>query len=736
MLMLAACKADDALSVTDTQEKTPIELSVGVVGESPASMRGNTRTVITTDKQDKDRKYMAAPFTADTKLYMVMKSEDANSNATYTRTIGTAAGIAAPSDEQTSSDVTFASDFIRYWEDSYSRDSKLSFYSLCAPSADSNIQGILNTWGSVASGNAQWAAANNTTTIAWPMLTSGTAADAVASQTTTFISNQDLCFSNNVSKYTIGSDETDARVSFDSSTKKFGKGRLVFYHALTKVTFKFEKGEGFGDGTDVFQFTESGKNMVLTDFNTSGTFDVATGEFTDIAKNPINQFAVGTAETDYPYVFHAIMLPGTDLNDETAGDISFTIDHNEYHLTKKQLMTALDGKTTSSTNVAALDENKMRPGVEYIFTLEVGKTKVAVSAAVVDWETVTAEEMTPTNARIQVSLLDKGTKLTGSEAQFDLYRTVYTHTSIDDSYADYTWSKGYVLTDNSNKAVLTENTADPGIYTANDNSNKAWYWPNNKTFYHFRTVMPTNHTVTKDDTNGDYITLTAAPNYTDVCWGAPFYKYTQNNSTTTEVTSLTYSLETGFDNTGTYHQISKGIGPTTGVINMELFHMMSDVTIQLTTTVGDDAVTLAGATVSLTNTYPTGTVLMGNGLVTPTGDVVTAGGTVNEEKKWHYGFIPQPLDTSGNEVVLTITTTDDNRYIVDLADVVATTVSNTLIANPYDKNTNGKYMIKRWYPNYKYTYTFKLTKADIAQITATLADWESVTADEQGVQIK
>ena len=247
--------------------------------------------------------------------------------------------------------------------------------------------------------------------------------------------------------------------------------------------------------------------------------------------------------------------------------------------------------------------------------------------------------------------------------------------------------------------------------------------------------MPKDRPVTEDGTNGDYITLTGAESYTDVCWGAPF-----KSINVTSGDRLTYSLTTGFDNTGTgetpTHQISKAIGPTTEAINMVMFHMMSDVTIQLTTSTGDDAVDLTNATVQLTNIHPTGKVLMGNGLVSPTETPTDVSGTVDNNHKWHYGFVPQSLtDVNGttNDVVLTITTTDKNRYIVDMKEVVASTYSNTLIANPYTASSNK---ITRWYPNSKYTYTFHLLKTGVSKITASLANWESVTADSQDVYIQ
>ena len=533
---------------------------------------------------------------------------------------------------------------------------------------------------------------------------------------------------------------------------------MIFHHALTKVTFKIKRGDGFGTGTGVFNFTNAAtENIVLKGFNTSGTLDMSTGEFSSIGTADISLLADtrdATADAEYDYVLTGMMLPGSALTSTATDVVYFTIDNNKYHITKAQLATALASKKLSNGTTDALTtDSKMRPGVHYVFTMTVSKKKIdKLTASIVEWETVNADGMTPSNARITVSLLDNGTKKTGN-ADFDLYRKASTSGTISDVFEDYVWSTGYVpsATPTLNKAILVENTTDSGIYTAKEStvdSNPEWYWPDNKTFYHFRTVMPKDYSVTEDGMNGDYITLaghiydaTPASSYTDVCWGAPF-----KSINVTSGDRLTYSLTTGFDNTGTgetpTHQISKAIGPTTEAINMVMFHMMSDVTIQLTTSTGDDAVDLTNAAVQLTNIHPTGKVLMGNGLVTPTGDPTNVSGTVSLESsvyQWHYGFVPQSLtDVNGttNDVVLTITTTDGNRYIVDMESVVATTVGNNLIANTYSKDSNNKYIINRWYPNYKYTYTFNLKKSGVETISATLANWESVTANSQDVYIQ
>ena len=87
--------------------------------------------------------------------------------------------------------------------------------------------------------------------------------------------------------------------------------------------------------------------------------------------------------------------------------------------------------------------------------------------------------------------------------------------------------------------------------------------------------------------------------------------------------------------------------------------------------------------------------------------------------------------------MLTITTADNNRYIVDMKDVkfTASSFNNNLIANPYTV-VDGKCKINRWYPNFSYTYTFHLTKTGIEKVTATLAAWGTVEAASQTVVIQ
>lgn len=725
LLTLSACSTNETLTDSPIdQSKTPIELTAGIIGENAATTRGLTRTVT----NDSPYGSAAKAFEGNTNLYMVLKSEYGGTGASqsplYSRSMGSVTGSTAAYNE-----VTFGDGYKRYWEDSYSRDSKLSVYSACVPGNTSTALYIaeLNTYN-----QNTWSTTVITPTIVWPLEGSS------ASQNADFLNAQDLCFSNNVSG--------DNHIYFDTSAKKFTPKEMFFHHALTQVVFKIIKGEGFGSGENDFKFTTPGQNIVLTGFNTRGKLDISTGDFSNIENTPITSLASST-EDGFAYVLTCLMLPGSALTSTATNEVYFTIDNNKYHIKKSELAAALSDKTLTNTSLNALDEGStMRPGVKYIFTMTVSKKGIdKLSASVVPWEEVEAEQMTPSNARISVSVMTNGTKQTGPSASFDLYRSPYVNLDISDEVDDYTWGTGYT----SNKAQLIESTTTAGEYTAytskTDLTTK-WYWPDNKTFYHFRTVMPVNHTVNQDASNGDYLSLTghiynAAPenSYTDVCWGAPFSANANNLNTPLNGEKLHYSTTSGFDNTGTTtHQISKAIGPTTSAINMLMFHMMSDVTINLTTTTGSDAVTLDNAKMELSNIYSNGKVLMGNGLVQTTESSATVSNQTDDTPtycapNWRYGFVPQSLE----DVVLTITTADNNRYIVDMKDVKFTALSfnNNLIANPYTVE-DGKCKINRWYPNFKYTYTFQLKETGIETISATINDWENISAETQTVQIK
>ena len=256
LLTLSACSTNETLTDSPIdQSKTPIELTVGIVGENTATPRAQTRTIT----NDNPYGQAATAFTEATNLFMVMKSEhatDGTKAAKYTRSIGSVTGST-----EAYNAVSFGTGYQRYWEDSYSRDSKVSVYSACVPGKNTAL--TIGGSDSYNQNNYTWSTEAISPTIVWPMLS----VSSPATQDASFLANQDLCFSNNVSG--------DYSIDFNSTNNQFNPRRMYFHHALTKVTFKIKRGDGFTGAN--FAFTESGKNIVLTGFYTSGTLDISTG---------------------------------------------------------------------------------------------------------------------------------------------------------------------------------------------------------------------------------------------------------------------------------------------------------------------------------------------------------------------------------------------------------------------------------------------------------------------------
>jgi len=686
LLAISACSNDDASDIP-VDQKTPIQLSVGEISGTATS---RAITVAPTSP------LTSAAFAEATNLYLVMKSEY-GTDTKWTMTQGSVAANV--------SEVTFGAGFIRYWDDCYSRDAKLSVYGICTPGATPEKTTI--------GGKNTYSHTGTTTTDAWGgnyQPTSLTVADwSVSSeQTASTLKSEDLCYSNNISSAT-----GCTRMSFNTETKHFTDGNMYFYHALSKITFKIEMGEGFS--TNEFTFA-SGTNVSIKNVNVkNSSFDISNGTFS----SAMNAYTPGditkmyqSSYADNIYTLEALVLPETDLNESTTKDaISFTINNNKYELTKAALLNVILEADKANKMV---DGSKLKQGVNYIFKLRVGKTKIEhIKAYLVDWETVEAQK-TVTNARIKVENSSLTSALTEG---FDLYRTRDAGNSdISDSYEGYQWNSDY-----GTKATLNINS-DNQTFTA-----QSWFWDDNTTFYHFRATNATPSTGTNST-----LSLTSGETYTDVKWGAPFKS---------GLSKFKYSTEYGFD--GTYngtdnstHQIYKAIGATEDVISLILFHMMSELEITVSTTTGDDKVELTKqvgketqySTVELRGISTTGTVSMGNGKVTPSTEkgnhTITMTSTAN---KWTYGIVPQDL----TGVQLVITTPDKNEYIVDMKDIIATSITTANIPNPY---TDSK--IDYWYPCYKYIYSFTLKKTGIKNITAYIVDWETVTATNQEVTIK
>ncbi len=597
--------------------------------------------------------------------------------------------------------------------------------------------------------------------------------DVKTAQSASTMLEDDLTYSNNISatgnggRYTYKYENNawtekkdngpltwTAKASGETSGR-FDKGHLEFHHALAWIEINLKEGDGFDNkSAKDFVWTDNKatttQNITLKGFNTSGTFDVATGKwdaFTSSVDITKMKETTGTAEQTIRKM-EAYVLPETNLFEKEANVVEFEIDNSKYYVTGKQIAEAIrkyytEGKGKVENVTSPYETFKtIEAGKHYIINLTVAKKGIdLIKAAIVKWEDVNSDDADAKNTHSTFTLEDRGDKLgSGDEAKFDFYRSAKTAQNYIDGEEDknYDWMTGYggpvtkKCTDDTKKIWKSE-----------------WFWENNLTYYHFRAAgdatngsgAPKIHT---DATNGDYFVIKSGElsnsDYKDYIWGAPFNVHSG---------TLTYSTKTGFDNTsGDTHQISQAIGATDSEIRMLLFHMTSKIYVNVKTTTDDNnKVTLDNGTtrttVEILKFLPEGKVLMGNGLVETTsgsrmsasmtaGDYTKQNGSEGAKVAFSYGIVPQLLSDGKTEgtIGLRITTPDGNQYIVKDLSTCTATVSSCNLTIPYKAAAaTNYYTIDRWFPNYQYTYTITIKKTGIERITASVVDWETVTGD-------
>lgn len=759
---LTACSDEMSSIFSPDYDKTPIELSVGGV-DAPAM----TRAVIT-DGTDKTLN----PFDVDTKIFMVMKSEygthdfdDPDNPHVAKYTVARGDVLVSENDNTNNrSIVKFDATNQRYWDDAHARSSQLDVWAYAQKGMGWKTCAFEVPNAGGVGLDAYKDKTYDTSTAPDPVWTKGAEGEIYPAirrwrashhyndggvnfrQTQTSVMCQDLLFSNNLTNNTSG----DNRLKYNFGTRKFpqvGEAHMIFYHAMSKITIHIKKGEGFKN-TDPFAFSTG--NVKLMGFNTEGLFNIKTGQFEYIHEHyDIPEiYNWTTPATGDAYTLEALVIPNVDGNvalltdtysrwndDNTTKSMEFIIDHNKYEISQDQLYEALKANVA---NAFIVDGSKvdLEAGKNYVFTFTVGKQKINnITAQVAEWENVTADNITPTNARIKLQLEERGTAQT-SDVAFWKANDNKTTEGVDDNYTTWNWKTGY-----TNLGATYSSTH----WTTN------YFWESNKDFYHFRALMPAATGVTTDGSGGDYATLTSAASYTDVRWGTPMKDDGDNETEGTF--KWTYDPTTyGFDNAD-HTQIYKAIGPTENPVKLILFHMMSDLTFTIKTTETSDKVELchdngAGSNthtrLDLVGFYNGGKVLLGSGLVKTTGSESTVSAPVNvpfnsatdndqyTPQVYKFGAVPQALTS----VKLYITTPDNNQYIVDLGGVKATTVNTNNIANPYIQGSDSKYTINSWYPGFKYNYSFTLKKTGITNLQATIVQWETIEADGEEVTIK
>lgn len=796
ILATAACSDDEVQDIIKPDsEKDMIEFSMS--DAQGASTRANTR----------------AGFATETGLLLHIQSDNKETSPTevkYTRTQAVAR-VHTGTGATDYSDVAFTSDdHMRYWDDAHGRDSWLSIYAVAVPGytigststqlAESKLsKPASGTWGTDGA---------ETHAIEWTVKQNG--------QTSATNATEDLVYARNIQtdgtdgrywyKYTNndGSDvgswqpgntatveaaktgattHGNGRMHFmysntadHSSAGKFDRGHLKFNHSLSRLTIKLVEGTGFDKTSSSseadFNF-DSGKEYVqINNANYTGTLNLVTGNWdskTDgtVKLSPSTKTTTSNTST---YTLNAQILPDNVWNGDAASPkniLEFFIDDNHYYVTEAQLYTALStakkagdvAMTSAELTAAGINTTAhtvtLKQGVNYNLVITVDKKQIeTITAVLADWSEVYAANENIDNSHITINTHKDASGMTDNSTHQLYLKTE----DLGKIYTDFSYS----TTDNKGVEYTGTYSKNEAPTVDGDKWKTTWFYEDNKTAYHIRSVNNSAHTNMQNKTSGDTYFTIANGTYTadgahDYHWGAPL-KTGLPTVTIDEVTKTKYTYDP--DN-GYKALLYPGVTAVkSGDINITELHMMSNIEVIVRTTTGSNAVALENGDdqceVTLTRLYSAGQVDLGTGKVTTTGSAtgnsamdkpakgtsagtdVTIDGTsysTIQTKPYSLAVVPQILyrgsettaagiaaDAESEFVGITIKTPDNNQYYVvkRLQDILASSIGTSA-------NQTQNAAIKRWYPNHKYIYTITVTKAGIKAITCTLADWSVVT---------
>ena len=784
--------------------------------------------------------------TAATDLVMHIESFRGSDNM-YRNTLTKASASKDATNNATSySNVSFDNAYLRYWDDAHGRDSKLSVFAVAVANKLLSETALTE---SLLGGDASWTA-NSTTrpthNITWNVST-GTnmqSTTTMANEDLVYSNNIQQSGTDgiywfkfdandgsgtgkwmpgekaeieqaktgaqthggNYGESTAGNNLKDGRMQFRlsntadaSSMGKFDRGHLNFTHSLSRINVTLVEGAGFkNDASTDFTITADGIQMIA--MNVTGTLNVLDGTWaptapaaTDITKLSATKDNANTSKISAAGQF----IPGDEFRkDNSTNVMKFKIDGNDYFITEHMIWNALQNATdgtnalTSEQKTAAgigTDKVTFIQGHNYRFSIVVDKKAIeTITATLVDWSTVKAEEFNIDNGHINIATFNAsgdGTSEINNYASHRLYRLRETVPAL---YID-----NNTYTANSYQGVYGDEIT-PSIMTGNTSYwSTSWYYENNYTAYHFRSLNATaaNNKVLGSGSEKSYFTIeNGAQADHDYHWGAPLANAT-GSVTIGEGSKNTYKYdETDGSDDDTMAEgykalLYKGITATNKdqVINLTEFHMMANINVVVKTVSDGGKVNLGGCTTSTDRTeveilrlYDRGQVDMGIGAITITKtnpseatgylttdpnkgvkrtETMTPPSTTTtpadyyedatsklQTKPFTFAVVPQPLcrnaspSTSTPEedyIGIRIKTPDNNEYYVvkRLYDIKATTVGTSV-------NQANNTEIRYWYPNHSYTYTITISKKQIEAITCTLADWVKVTAEDIPVDLE
>ena len=513
-----------------------------------------------------------AGFAAATQIVARISSTDGSNNTRHTRTMMNAAEDGTPTVGSTSA-VSYADAYKRYWDDAFGRKAKLSVYAIAVPGKATGVEndGIVlenklsegDT--SVGGINTAWKTDPEDNNVIWTVATQ---------QTVETLSNEDLCYSNNIQDKNKGGHDgrlvydkvnypetgypsfeykdhddscnpsesqhdfyptlTDGQMMFklddennDDGPGHFDRGHMIFRHALTRITIELIGGEGF-DYTNESSFTFKSQNepapasIDLLNVYTSGKLDIQSGVWSSRSSSDHTYMScsgkVNFAEGQTIYTLAAQIIPGNTVQDNSTTNIlSFNIDDNNYYVTQDMVFDALNTEankvqnTTDGSTLITVEDGKItfEQGKNYKFKITVNKTGIKAITCSLVDWKDVKAAFTPSNAYITFESLTSDNSKNCEH--FDLYRILNVSNTITSPYyPDFDGDPQYMT---GYTSPLSTDGVNPGITKVSDASpikwQTTWYFESNNTFYHFRSVNP-GTTITPNE-NGDYFTMYAGP---------------------------------------------------------------------------------------------------------------------------------------------------------------------------------------------------------------------------------
>lgn len=591
---------------------------------------------------------------------------------------------------------------VRYWDDYGTADpdnatgriAGLTIYGI-------GVDGYAATYGSSESSPTNWKE------VAWNV---GVPTDGLIDQsnTTNYWLAKDLLTSNNIRSDVDGTYKFDDYLYDKTATTKRSSNILEFTHAMTKITVQLTAGEGFPGyetNTESAAF-QTAPTVTLEGFYYKGSVNVEDKISTkndDKANIKMHLNEGGAAHTA---TFDALVFPGNVFADDKQ-ILTFTADGNTLHVTAAKLNEAIQSAiVNTSTTKYPGNNNTLLQAWNYLLKITVKKTDLDITATILNWNTVVAEEESP---KINVDKV-YGHEGSAFAQNFDFFRST-------------TKASGY------SKDAWVEHTEASGTHTYTFHNQL--YWPDHQTHYFFRGVYPRVQTDSQADSQAGWIPTNKVSSST-------------SSASTIAVSNVAYEegkypsdLAFGWpkkdndvdsDETCKVHTDKQGICATEGQIRMNFKYVMSKVQFSLRSTgtapLGN-IVDLSNVKVEIIDGYTQGKIRLSDGLhevyaAEDKGDYALNVRHTPADTYTVYtldAIVPQAL----NDATLRITIQDSESNVLDVYEIALSGIK---------ENNTSKTPITEWLPGNYYKYYLDINKTAI-NVTATLTDWVTVEARDE-----